>query len=174
MVWLAVTLVTLVGLAGLHAHHPVAAWADGASSDTVNRGVPAPRPAGDPEYDAAVKAIKAKDYAGAIPMLQKVVARDGTNADAYNWLGYATRKNGDPAASIPIYQKALAINPKHRGAHEYIGEAYLMLGDLPKAKEHLARLNSLCFLPCEEYSDLKRAVESYEKRGGAGKPSAAK
>ena len=49
------------------------------------------------------------------------------NADAYNWLAYAVRKNGDPAASIPIYEKALALDPKHRGAHEYIGEAYLAL-----------------------------------------------
>ena len=40
---------------------------------------------------------------------------------------------------MPIYEKALAIDPKHRGAHEYIGEAYLTLGNLPKAKEHLAR-----------------------------------
>ncbi len=120
----------------------------------------------DPDYTAAVKAIKADQYAAAIPLLQGVVQRDATNADAYNWLGYATRKNGDPAASIPIYQKALAIDPKHRGAHEYIGEAYLMLGDVAKAKEHLARLDKLCFFSCEEYRDLKKAVEQHEKAGG--------
>ena len=118
----------------------------------------------DPRYTEAVKAIKAKDYAKAVPLLQDVVSRDGANADAYNWLGYATRKNGDAAASIPIYEKALAIDPKHRGAHEYIGEAHLMLGDLAKAKEHLARLDKLCFFPCEEYRDLKKAVQEYEKK----------
>jgi tetratricopeptide (TPR) repeat protein len=78
---------------------------------------------------------------------------------------YATRRNGDPAASLPLYEKALAIDPKHRGAHEYIGEAYLMLGNVAKAKEHLARLDSLCFMPCSEYRDLKKAVERYEKTG---------
>jgi tetratricopeptide (TPR) repeat protein len=119
----------------------------------------------DPDYTAAVSAIKASDYARAIPLLEKVVERDGRNADAYNWLAYATRKNGDPAASIPIYEKALAIDPKHRGAHEYIGEAYLMLGDVAKAKRHLAALDSLCWLPCEEYRDLKKAVQGYEKQG---------
>jgi tetratricopeptide (TPR) repeat protein len=98
-------------------------------------------------------------------LLGKVVERDGKSADAYNWLAYATRKNGDPAASIPIYEKALAIDPKHRGAHEYIGEAYLMLGDVAKAKRHLAALDSLCWLPCEEYRDLKKAVQGYEKQG---------
>src|SRR5262245_6712739 len=79
----------------------------------------------DPDYSAGVKAINAKQYAAAIPLLQKATARDGTNADAFNMLAYATRKNGDPAGAIPIYEKALAIDPKHRGAHEYIGEAYL-------------------------------------------------
>jgi tetratricopeptide (TPR) repeat protein len=86
------------------------------------------------------------------------------NADAFNWLGYATRKNGDPKASIPLYEKALALDPKHRGAHEYIGEAYLMLNDPAKARHHLKALDSLCFLPCSEYTDLKKAVEAYEKK----------
>jgi len=126
----------------------------------------------DPDYTAGVKAINAKQYAAAIPLLQKAVARDGTNADAFNMLAYATRKNGDPAAAIPIYEKALAIDPKHRGAHEYIGEAYLTLDNLPKAKEHLARLDKLCFFPCSQYRDLKKAVEAYESSGGKIKPTA--
>jgi len=126
----------------------------------------------DAQYTAALKAIKAKEYARAIPLLEDVTQREPQNADAYNWLAYATRKNGDPRASIPIYQKALAIDPKHKGAHEYIGEAYLMLGDLAKAKEHLKTLDSLCFITCEEYRDLKRAVQAYEKSGA--KPSASK
>ena len=119
----------------------------------------------DPDYTAGVRAIKADKFAEAIPLLQRVVGRDARNADAYNWLAYATRRNGNPAASLPIYEKALAIDPKHRGAHEYIGEAYLMLGNVAKAREHLARLDSLCFLPCSEYRDLKKAVEQYEKTG---------
>ncbi|HYB70617.1 MAG TPA: tetratricopeptide repeat protein [Candidatus Bathyarchaeia archaeon] len=126
----------------------------------------------DPQYTAGVKAIKAGDYAKAIPLLQGVVSRDEKNADAYNWLGYATRKNGDPTAAIPFYEKALVIDPKHRGAHEYIGEAYLQLDNLPKAKEHLRTLDSLCFITCSEYRDLKRAVEAYEKSGGKTKPTA--
>ena len=143
--------------------------AAGAAGGGGGGGAPPAKPE-DPQYTAAVKAIKAKEYAKAIPLLEGVTQREPQNADAYNWLAYATRKNGDPRASIPIYQKALAIDPKHKGAHEYIGEAYLMLGDLPKAKEHLKTLDSLCFITCEEYRDLKRAVQAYEKSGA--KPSA--
>src|SRR5215471_18330287 len=127
----------------------------------------------DPEYASAVQAIDAKQYARAIPMLENVVKRDSQNADAYNWLAYATRKNGDVKAAIPIYQKALAIDPKHLGAHEYIGEAYLQLDDLANAKEHLKRLDKLCFFSCEQYRDLKKAVEAYEKSNGKVKPTAA-
>lgn len=126
----------------------------------------------DPQYTAAVKAIKAREYAKAVPLLEGVISRDAKNADAYNWLGYATRKNGNVSGAIPIYEKALAVDPKHRGAHEYIGEAYLALDDLPKAKEHLTRLNRLCFFGCEEYRDLKKAVEAYERSRGKTKPAA--
>jgi tetratricopeptide (TPR) repeat protein len=132
----------------------------------------APAKSQDPAMAAAVQAIDAQQYARAIPMLEDVVARQPTNADAYNWLAYATRKNGDPARSIAIYQKALTLDPKHLGAHEYIGEAYLALDDLPKAKEHLARLNRLCLFSCEQYRDLKKAVEAYEKSAGKVKPAA--
>ena len=131
-----------------------------------------PGQAEDPDYTSAVKAIKTKDFPSAIRLLKGVVARDGRNADAYNWLGYATRLNGDAAGAVPIYQKALAIDPKHRGAHEYIGEAYLLLDDIPKAKQHLATLNALCAMPCSEHGDLKKAVEAYEKSGGKVKPTA--
>jgi tetratricopeptide (TPR) repeat protein len=128
----------------------------------------------DPQYGDAVRAIKAGKFAQAIPLLEGVVDRDGTNADAYNWLAYAIRRNGDPARAIPIYQKALTLDPKHRGAHEYIGEAYLMLGDLGKAKEHLVTLDSLCTFSCSEYRDLKKSIEVYEKNGGKAKPAASR
>jgi tetratricopeptide (TPR) repeat protein len=144
--------------------------ADGGGGSGAPAGAPAK--AEDPQYTAAVKAIKANEHAKAIPLLETVVSRDDKNADAYNWLGYATRKNGNPAASLPHYQKALALDPKHRGAHEYIGEAYLMLDNLPKAKEHLRALSSLCTITCGEYRDLKRAIETYEKSGGKSKPTA--
>ena len=129
----------------------------------------APKRVEDPDYSAGVKAIEAKQYAKAIPLLESAVQRSPGDADAWNWLAYATRLNGDPAKSIPLYEKALAIDPKHLGAHEYIGEAYLVLNDLPKAKEHLARLDRLCVLSCEQYRDLNKAIQAYEKKA---KPAA--
>jgi tetratricopeptide (TPR) repeat protein len=157
------------GAVGVLMLYGFAGAAGGGGGDDGRRAEPQ-----DPAMAAAVQAIDAKEYARAIPMLEEVVTRLPGNAEAYNWLAYATRKNGDPARSISIYQKALAIDPKHLGAHEYIGEAYLALDDLPHAKQHLARLNRLCFFSCEEYRDLKKAVEAYEKSAGKVKPAASR
>ena len=155
---------------------PAGVSADGGGGGGGGGGGAGERPAkpADPDYTAGVKAIEGEQYAAAISLLQKAIARDGTNPDALNWLAYAVRRNGDPAGAIPIYQKALALDPKHRGAHEYIGEAYLTLDNLPKAKEHLARLDKLCFFPCSQYRDLKKAVEAYESSGGRIKPTASR
>jgi tetratricopeptide (TPR) repeat protein len=161
---------TALGVLGmLLLHGPVLADGGGGGG-----GEPAPARKPDPAMVAAVQAIDARQYARAIPMLEDVVKREPRNADAFNWLAYAIRKNGDAATSIPIYQKALALDPKHLGAHEYIGEAYLALDNLPKAKEHLARLSRLCLFGCEQYTDLKKAVEAYEKSAGKAKPAASK
>ena len=159
-------LALLIALSGSHVFAAGGGGGDGSSGSSA-------RPQ-DPEYTAGVAAIKAGEYPKAVKLFEGVTAKDTRNADAYNWLAYATRKGGDPAKSIPIYEKALAIDPKHKGAHEYIGEAYLALDNLAKAKEHLKRLDSICFFPCEEYTDLKKAVEAYEKSGGKVKPTAGK
>jgi tetratricopeptide (TPR) repeat protein len=165
------SLAAALAVAGLLLAAP-AARADGGGGGGGAAGAPAR--AEDPDYTAAVREIKGGQYARAIPLLERVVARDAANADAYNWLAYATRRSGDPARSLPLYEKALALDPKHRGAHEYIGEAYLALGDLGRAKEHLARLDKLCFLPCSEYRDLKKAIQAYESSGGRVKPAASR
>ena len=116
----------------------------------------------DPDYARAKSMIEAKNYAGALPLLQQVVAKDAKNADAYNLMGFATRKSGDANGSLQFYNQALAIDPKHIGAHEYVGEAYLMLDRPKEAEQHLARLDSLCVFGCVEYRTLKAALANYK------------
>jgi Tfp pilus assembly protein PilF len=137
----------------------------------------APTPAAkpqDPTLERARAAIQQNDFAGAQTILRDAVARDSSNADYHNLYAYSIRKGANPDMSLVFkhYNAALSIDPKHKGAHEYIGEAYLMLDNLPKAKEHLGTLNSLCLITCGEYRDLKRAVDAYEKSGGKSKPTA--
>ena len=61
------------------------------------------------------------------------------------------------------YQAALTLNPRHRSAHEHLGETYLVQGNLAKAEEHLATLERICLIPCDDYDDLKRAIAEYNK-----------
>jgi len=120
----------------------------------------------DPEYAQAVSAIDAKQYDKAIELLQAYLKRaKDTDAFAENWLAYSYRKSGQLDQAFLHYDKALKIDPQHRGAHSYLGEAYLMAGNIPKAEEHLKILDKLCFLPCTEYSALKKAVAYYKQNG---------
>jgi len=121
----------------------------------------------DPVLEKVGAATKRQDWTGAAGILKEALATDPNNASYHNLYAYSLRKSANPDMNLVFkhYNDALRIDPKHRGAHEYIGEAYLMLGDVAKAKEHLARLDSICLLPCSEYRDLKKAVERYEKTG---------
>ena len=122
-----------------------------------------PQEAADPEYAAGKKSIEAKDWNAAIKLFSSAALRAPDNPDIQNYLGYANRNAGKLDAAFDHYQRALKLSPKHRGAHEYIGEAYLMVKNLAKAEEHLAALDRICLLPCEEYSDLKAKVAAYKK-----------
>ena len=118
----------------------------------------------DPDYAAGKAAIAAKDWTGAIRSLSSAALRDTRNADIQNYLGYAYRQSGQLQPAFTHYQKALQLNPRHRGAHEYIGEAYLIANNPAKAEEHLAALQRICLIPCEEYEDLKKAIGDYRAR----------
>ncbi len=85
------------------------------------------------------------------------------NADGFNLLGYGLRNLKSYDESLVAYKQALKLDPKHRGAHEYIGVAYVQMGQLGKAKEHLDALDKICFFACEEYRDLKKAYEAASK-----------
>jgi tetratricopeptide (TPR) repeat protein len=114
----------------------------------------------------AVALVERGGYAEAIPLLEKALAAEPNNADAYNYLGYSHRKLGDQDKALAFYRKALEIKPRHLGANEYLGELYLELGDLEKAKQRLAVLDKACFFGCEEYTDLKKAIKAYKQQHG--------
>ena len=111
-------------------------------------------------------AVAAKNWTAAIDELKRINAT--SSADWNNLMGYSLRK-ADATANLAEaeknYNEALRLEPKHRGALEYSGELYLMTGNLEMAEQRLAALDKACFLPCEEYTDLKRAVARYKAAG---------
>jgi tetratricopeptide (TPR) repeat protein len=136
------------------------AWAAGGGG----AGEPAATKPADPVIEKAQAAIAAKNWQQAQDVAREGLAKSPENADYHNLFAYSMRMGANPPMELVFrhYNEALRIDKSHRGAHEYLGEAYLMAGNLDKARDHLKVLDGLCFLPCKEYSMLKKAVADYE------------
>ena len=129
--------------------------------------LPAPKSANEnPNMAAGRKAIEAKDYKAAVGHLTKAVQEEPNNADAQSMLGYSYRKLGTFDKSMDHYQQALKIDGNHRSAHEYLGELYLEMNQPANAEKQLQALKKACpfFGKCEEYEDLKEAIEKYNTK----------
>ncbi len=84
--------------------------------------------------------------------------------EAWNMVGYTSRKTGDLKRAFAAYDRALTLSPDYEEAHEYLGEAYLMSGDLKRAKEQLEWLQSH---DSEEKLELEAAIKKFEAEGSA-------
>src|SRR6059036_2413870 len=98
-----------------------------------------------PNIAAARKSIEAKDFKAAVGQLTKAVLEEPKNADAHSMLGYSYRKLG-------TFDKSM--------------EHYLDMDQPDNAEKQLAALKKACpfFGKCEEYEDLKKAVDSYKAK----------
>ena len=115
---------------------------------------------------AIEKKIEAGKYEEALADLEVHIEKNRTSADAFNWLGYANRELGRYKQAQKAYARALFLDPDHKGAHEYAGELRLQLGDLAGAEKHLAELDRICLLGCEEYDELKAEIAAWKKANG--------
>ena len=125
------------------------------AADVPNRNAPVEERA----LREARAAVAASQWTQAVALLQAHVQVYADEADAHNLLGYSLRQSGQHAASQAAYERALQLDPSHRGAHEYIGELMLTLGRRDRALFHLGELERLCGTNCQEYQQLKRAVD---------------
>ena len=108
--------------------------------------------------------IKAGKFEQAVELLK--AANESGSAEWNNLMGFSLRKKSSPDlnAAETYYEAALKIDPKHRSALEYYGELKLMKNDLPGAEALLARLDKACTFGCEEYTDLKQAVQKFKSQ----------
>ena len=120
-----------------------------------------------PDLAEAKRLIKQEQHAQALPLLQRVVAKDSKDADAWNLIGFSNRELKRYDAALDGYSKALAINPRHTDAIEYLGELYLELGDLAQAEAQLAKLDDICFFGCKQYDMLKTSIAQYKQTRGS-------
>src|SRR5207247_10809236 len=128
-----------------------------------------PKPKGKPNKpkdSAGRKSKEANNFKAAVGHLTKAVQDLHNDADAQSMLGYSYRKLGTFDKSMEHYQKALKIDSNHRYAHEYLGELYLDMNQSGNAEKQLQALKNACpfFGKCEEYDDLKGAIEKYKTK----------
>ena len=136
------------------------AWAAGGGTDPAHA---EPR---DPALAAIQAAVAKPDWAQARELARASVAKNPSNPEYHNLYAYAIRMGEKPEMELVFkhYNEALRLDPKHRGAHEYLGEAYLMVGNLGKARDQLRTLDNLCFFSCQEFAMLKKAIADYEAK----------
>ncbi len=105
--------------------------------------------------------VYGKKYKKAENKLIALEVKFPQNADVQNYLGFVSRKMNKLGKSDAYYKKALQIDPMHKGALEYQGELFLQYKNVEKAKANLKLLERICGVNCEEYKDLKKAIEDF-------------
>jgi len=97
------------------------------------------------------------DYTAGIAKLKSLGHDD--NADVANLIGYSSRKLGRYDDSKFWYERALASDPTHARTWSYYGMWHAEQGNLLKARDFLAKVETLCGTRCREYTELKGVIE---------------
>ena len=97
------------------------------------------------------------DYTAGIDKLKSLGHDD--NPDVANLIGYSSRKLGRYDDSKLWYERALAADPAHARTWSYYGMWHAEQGNVLKARDYLAKVQSLCGTKCREYTELKGVIE---------------
>ncbi len=126
----------------------------GGSSMSSNRST---QPTAMDLYNQGYALSNAGRYQEAMSDFRQAISMKSDYAEAYNMLGFCTRKLGNVPAAFTYYEKALQLKPDFPEAREYYGEAYLQEGNLAKAVQQYIIL---------EKSSSKNARELLDKIDG--------
>jgi tetratricopeptide (TPR) repeat protein len=100
---------------------------------------------------------------------ERAVALDANYHEAWNLVGYASRKLGNYDKAFEAYERCLSIKTDYAPARVYLGEAWLERGDPKKAREQLALLER--FQAASEAKALKDQILAWEAAHPAAAPS---
>jgi tetratricopeptide (TPR) repeat protein len=130
-----------------------------------------------PELTQAETAIEKKDYASAEPLLQKVLAANAANYQAWFDLGFVDNALGKPQEAIADYRKSVAIKPSVFETNLNLGLLLAKIGD-PDAETFLRTATTLkptanvdegharawlSLAHLLENSNPEQAIEAYQK-----------
>jgi Flp pilus assembly protein TadD len=92
--------------------------------------------------DYAFALVRAGRYGEALAVLD--LLKKPNTPVALNYRGYATRKLGRIDEGISYYLQSVALDPHYAQVREYLGEAYLLKGDMARAKAQLQAIKQIC------------------------------
>jgi len=95
-----------------------------------------------------------------------LTAADQSAPRILNYLGFTTRKLGDPKAALTYYEQALKAKPDYAVARSYYGEALVETGRVDAAREQLTKIRAICGTTCEAYVALAEKLEATRKQRG--------
>ena len=107
----------------------------------------------------AVGLLNQARYEEALGALERTQAAVGPHPDVLTYMGFANRRLGRFDQSFAYYSEALRIDPDNLGVNEYLGELYIQLGDMPRARQQLARLDDLCAYGCAQREELAHWIQ---------------
>ena len=159
-------------MTGLRIHAFILALVVAASASAMDTPKPEPKDPDkkDAQLEQARAAIARQDWTGA-----QAILRAGGGARA------AERRRAQPLrlfdaqgpaprrwtwCSATTTRRCASIRSTC-AAREYLGEAYLMTGNVAKAKDLLAELDRLCKAGCVEQAELKRSISTFERQHAA-------
>jgi tetratricopeptide (TPR) repeat protein len=110
-------------------------------------------------FAEAVGLLNQARYEDALAALQRTQDAVGPHPDILTYMGFANRKLGRYEQSFAYYRQALGIDPNNLGVNEYLGELYVQLGDMPHARQQLAKLDQLCAYGCAQREELAHWIQ---------------
>jgi choline-sulfatase len=160
-------------------------YVSGTATPVVRRDAPRPADMVDifPVMDAASTLFVQARYADAIPLLERILARDPNNLDATLRLATCYSSLGRAAPALAAFRRAAAIAPESDDARLYLALHYTRGRDWPQAvpilerivaaqPERLAAVEGLALVR-ERQGRLPEAVRLRQQAYGLRAPSAA-
>jgi tetratricopeptide (TPR) repeat protein len=116
-------------------------------------------------YNKGYAASDAGRYQEAADAFKAAIAVKSDYAEAYNMLGFCTRKMGNVSGAFAYYEKALQLKPNFPEAREYYGEAYLQVGNLARAVQQYVILVKA---GSKNASELLDQISDYVNKNATG------
>ncbi|WP_448664303.1 tetratricopeptide repeat protein [Sphingomonas sp. CJ20] len=130
----------------------------------------------DPRSLALLQQGRAAQAAGNVDAaedaLESALAADPRNREAFVVLADISRGRGLPGKAIRLYREALTLEPNDLAALRGQGEALVAKGAILKAKENLAKINTICANACTDSTVLAAAIAKGPPVTVAAEPAA--